>query len=128
MGLLDLPADPGDQGRNVSKSLTGVSQVDEESSVTFLRNAGTKPSWVAAIDTRYKLILSNKDEPWLFDAEQDPDELLNFYRRPGSEDISQKLGRALAEYRDRYSDPFFEDAKIAQSLRQIMESSASHSP
>ena len=65
--------------------------------VTFLRNSGTVPQWVCAVDDRFKLVLSVNDQPWLFDAEQDPDELLNFYRRPGSGAATQRLAKALQQ-------------------------------
>ena len=123
MGLLQLPADPADQGRDLSAVLRNVSQqsADQEKPPTiFLRNAGQKPNWVAAVDHRYKLILSVSDDPWLFDAEQDPDELLNFYRRPGTEGVAERLAQALRAYSIDHQDPFFADERIARSLARVL--------
>jgi len=36
-------------------------------------------TWAAAITQGFKLVLSNSDSPWLFDAEVDPDEVINFW-------------------------------------------------
>ena len=76
MGLLNLKSNPDDQGRHLSSMLSGVQAIQGgEQPVTFLRNSGTKPQWVAAIDARFKLIISVNDKPWLFDNREDPDEL-----------------------------------------------------
>jgi arylsulfatase A-like enzyme len=123
MGLLDLPADPDDQGRDLSATLVDVSSevVDRSSPpIIFLRNSGTSARWVAAIDARYKLILSISDDPWLFDNEQDPDELLNFYGRPGTKGVAQRLAKALREYGARVKDPYFEHQQIIASLARVL--------
>ncbi len=60
----------------------------------FLRNAGKSAQWVAAVDARYKLILSVNDVPWLFDAQKDPDELQNYYGKPETREVSKRLGKA----------------------------------
>ena len=47
---------------------------------------------------RYKLIYSTKDDPWLFDLEQDPDELSNCFTDPEYRETVQELSQRLAEY------------------------------
>lgn len=124
MGLLDLPGDPRDQGRDLSAALADVSnakQVDRNAPVTFLRNSGTRASWVAAVDARYKLILSVNDDPWLLDADQDPDELLNFYLRPGTEGVAERLGKALRDYGVTTKDPYLSHPKIAAALAGVLK-------
>ena len=123
MGLLHLPADAGNEGRDLSAKLVDVSQAGESTQnppITFLRNSGTSAAWVAAVDRRYKLILSVNDGPWLFDAEQDPDELLNFYLRPGTEGVAERLGEALRQYSVERKDPYFTHPKIAASLASVL--------
>ena len=88
--------------------------------VTFLRNSGTNPQWVCAIDERYKLVLSVNDRPWLFDAEQDPDELLNFYRRPASDEVTKRLARALQQYGIARGDHYLKHPAIANSLKMCL--------
>ena len=107
------------EGRDLSAKLkTTTSGATGE--VTFLRNAGTVPSWIAAVDQRYKLILSVKDQPWLFDAESDPDELLNFYGRPGTGDATRQLAKKLLHYIRVTRDPFAENPKIAESIKKCL--------
>jgi len=123
IGLLGLTADDADQGRDVSATLRNVPDPKDDSSappITFLRNAGTSAQWVAAVDRRYKLILSVSDEPWLFDREQDPDEVLNLYRRPGTKGVAERLALALKQYGERCADPYVDNAKIAESLSEIL--------
>ena len=122
MGLLDLPQDANDQGRDLSSALTNSSkEIEGDPETTFLRNSGKAARWIAAVDARYKLILSVNDVPWLFDAEQDPDELLNFYRRPGTQDVTERLGKALRDYGNATQDPYLADARIAKSLAEVLE-------
>lgn len=123
MGLLDLPSDPDDQGRNLATAFASDSSNQVETKnppIIFLRNAGKTARWVAAIDHRYKLILSVNDVPWLFDSQQDPDELLNFYRRPGTRGVAERLAMALRDYGIENDDPFLKNAKIAASLAGVL--------
>ena len=125
IGLLNLPSDPKDQGRNLSVELSHSSEVhnnSEGSRVTFLRNAGQSAQWVAAVDARYKLIISVNDSPWLFDAQLDPDELQNFYSKPATKPVSKRLAQALLEYGNVNQDPYLSHPKIAASLDEILNS------
>ncbi|QDS96128.1 Choline-sulfatase [Roseimaritima multifibrata] len=123
MGLLGRDGNAADQGRDLSAELAGNSNspIDPANPpITFLRSSGIKTNWVAAIDDRYKLVLSTSDVPWLFDAKLDPDELLNFFRRPGTEGVAERLGKALQEYGTKTNDPAFVDPTIAASLKQVL--------
>jgi arylsulfatase A-like enzyme len=123
MGLLDLPADPNDQGIDLSDTFVDVTKDktrEQNPPIIFLRNSGTNAQWVAAVDHRYKLILSINDTPWLFDAEQDPDELLNFFRRPGTKEVAVRLAKALREYGSKHDDPYLQNPAIASSLASIL--------
>lgn len=103
------------QGRDLSEDFhRGVS--GEMTKHTFLRNAGTKASWICVVDSRYKLVLSVNDRPWLFDSQQDPDELHNFFGRPGSEAVTRDLAKALKSYSIASGDTFAEQPTIAKSL------------
>jgi arylsulfatase A-like enzyme len=122
MGLLGLPSNPEDQGRDLSAELANATKAEKrkDQPVTFMRNAGVAPAWVAAVDSRYKLILSVNDVPWLFDAQKDSDELVNFYGTPGTEAVSQRLAKALQEHGTANKDPHLRDAKIAASLERVL--------
>ncbi len=71
---------------------------------------------------RYKLVISEHDIPWLFDRVDDPDELLNFHRRPGTDGVAERLGKALRDYAVTNKDPHLRKAKISASLDQVLRS------
>ena len=73
LGIAGIRHDAKFEGRDLSESLQQRRGVDgNDAEVIFLRNAGTSPAWVAAVDARYKLVLSVNDRPWLFDHESSP--------------------------------------------------------
>ena len=59
--------------------------------------------------------------PWLFDSQQDPDELHNFFGRPGSEAVTRALAEALKKYSMENSDVFAEQPAIAKSLKLCLQ-------
>lgn len=122
MGLLDLPVDQADQGRDLSDVLAAPSsETGTKKTVTFLRNAGTQANWVAAVDDRYKLILSVRDKPWLFDAEEDPDELENRVDLSENASVVIRLAKALRDYGKSTDDPFLNSDGIKQSLAGLLQ-------
>lgn len=122
MGLLNLPSNADDHGRDLSKELAGSGENRQSTgeAVTFLRNAGKSARWIAAVDARYKLVLSINDSPWLFDAQQDPDELRNMHGRLATTEVSMRLARALRSYGERTQDPHLKNEQIAASLRELL--------
>lgn len=119
LGLTQVKTDDEFDGRDLAGQLLqrGAGQGEQ---VTFLRNSGTNPVWVCAVDERFKLVLSVNDQPWLFDAEQDPDELLNFYRRPGSGEATRRLAKALQQYGNQRGDAYLRQPAIAASLKKCL--------
>jgi hypothetical protein len=49
-----------------------------ESQIRFID--GPSGRYAAAVNGRYTLVLNKKGVPWLFDSEEDPDELYNYYK------------------------------------------------
>ena len=66
-------------------------------------------------------MLSVNDRPWLFDCQQDPDELHNFFGRPGSEEVTRSLAKALKSYSIETGDAFAEQSAIAKSLNLCLQ-------
>ncbi|MDG2122896.1 MAG: sulfatase-like hydrolase/transferase, partial [Verrucomicrobiales bacterium] len=101
MGLMgnDVPAEVKAEGRDASGLLRGEKTDWED--VAFLRGTGEKNSWLAAVTDRYKLVVAPKDTPWLFDLEEDPDEMVNFW---GKRDVGASLMKKLRGYAERYGD------------------------
>ena len=119
LGLTQVKTDDEFEGRDLAEQLLQRG-AGKGGQVTFLRNSGTNPLWVCAVDERFKLVLSVNDQPWLFDAEQDPDELLNFYRRPGSGEVTRRLAKALQQYGNQRGDAYLRQPAIAASLKKCL--------
>ena len=92
--LLGKSAPSETRGRDFTSLLRGES--NDWVDVTFLRNGGTKPAWIAAVTDRYKLVFSVSDRPWLFDHQSDPDELKNHIDNPGSQEVIRQLAKSLS--------------------------------
>lgn len=61
--------------------------------------------WAAVANTRYKLVYSASDNPWLFDLQKDPDEVTNEYQNPEYKPVVEKFGAALVAQMDAYAFP-----------------------
>jgi len=123
VGFLGLPADSDDQGRDMSAELKDASEIPNvlnSERITFLRATSQKPNWIAAIDARYKLILSAGDEPWLFDAKNDPDEMENSCKDPECKAAVLRLAKSLKRYAEQCKEPALENSNIARSLEELL--------
>lgn len=89
-----------------------------------MRGTGTRngpdDNWLSAISDRYKIVFSPKegDEPWLFDLEKDPDELINFYNNQDYKDIRIWMSAQLIEYGKKTNDSRIYHPKIAKELAE----------
>lgn len=71
--------------------------------IVYITNANSR--WVAAVNNQYKLVLSPKDSPWLFDLKKDPDELVNFYNDPAYKEIAGMMEQELYAQMKKYKEP-----------------------
>ncbi len=102
---------PDCHGGDVSADFVSpAKEVRDENRIVYFTNSGSQ--WVAAVSDRYKLVLSPKDRPWLFDLEKDPDELINFFDNPEYEAIAGKLMTELKAQLKRYGDPALERVEL----------------
>ncbi|MFI3318262.1 MAG: sulfatase-like hydrolase/transferase [Rikenellaceae bacterium] len=62
-------------------------------------------SWVALADSRYKLVLSRDEKPWLFDLESDPHEIVNQYSKSKYEGISKQMQTELNRQLELFESP-----------------------
>jgi arylsulfatase A-like enzyme len=110
-----------EEGRDASALFTGRAPADRKD-VVFLRGAGrTGANWLAAVTSRYKLVFSPRDEPWLFDLGKDPDELRNFLRVPDCREVVRRLSRELLAYCKKHRDPYGEAPRIKADLTWAIE-------
>lgn len=120
MGM-DIP--PQMKGRDFSEILVDPSKQDNWEDITFMRNAGTAQNgnWLAAVTSRYKLVISKKDDPWLIDMETDPNELINYFSRAEYRKTAKELARQLNGYAQKHADPYLTGSKMASDLERIIK-------
>lgn len=111
-------------GRNFSSLLRNSVHQENFRDFTVLRSSGigNKGRWVAAINSRYKLVLSREDEPWLIDMEIDPDELINFIAKKENKEVVIDLAKRLKKYAIKQSDPYLSGTKMAEDLDKLISS------
>jgi len=115
--LMEIPTAGEEEGRDASTLfMTGQAPSDWQD-VAFFRGTGSSDkNWLAAVTRRYKVVYSPKDDPWLFDLEGDPDELVNYYQDPAYKDILRHLAQSLLDYGQRYQDARVQEPSIQAAL------------
>jgi len=110
------------QGRDFSNLLINPSSQSDYEDITFMRSTGLgdEGNWTAAVTSRYKLILSKTDQPWLVDMEKDPNELINFIYKPENKGRVKKLAQELSNYAKKQNDPFLTGTKMADDLSDLL--------
>jgi len=109
-------------GTDYSGVITDPDTQDEAPDIAFVRSTGTEQDgkWIGAFNSRYKLILSADDDPWLLDLQLDPDELINFIQEPGNTTIVRELATELQEYTVQFQDPFLQNTKMLDDLNGLL--------
>ena len=128
MSMIDVETDQKFHGRDFSALLTkgADGKVDGWNDVAFCRGTGEKSGWLMAVSDRYKLVVSSNDQPWLFDLERDPDEMINMISSPGYREIGMKLGAELENYGKKFKDPRLESAKVKADLNWVARGKGSY--
>ncbi len=104
LSLMGVDSDlPDFHGRNGSADFLSDEKEVQDDEIVYFRNAGNR--WVAAVNHRYKLVLSAADTPWLFDLGRDPDELTNFYADPAYAEIATRFKTRLVELMKQFDEP-----------------------
>ncbi len=106
-------------GRDFSPLLRNgdASTNPEWNDIAFVRGTGDKFGWLMAVSDRYKLIFSSNDQPWLFDLDRDPDEMINMINNPAYRDIAKTMALELEQYGAKYKDPRMESPRIAADIK-----------
>jgi len=119
-----------EQGRDASGLFTTAGAAKEWKDITFMRGTGSGESvnWLAAVTSRYKLVFSPQDNPWLFDLEKDPDELTNFFQDPAYRQTVRFLAKDTIAYCRTYNDHYGSDPKIKSDLAWAAEGTGKYVP
>ncbi len=125
--LMGVETTGAEQGRDASTLFTTGRAPEGWNDVAFIRStSGRKGNsgWLAAVTSRYKLVYSGGDEPWLFDLQADPDEVTNLFGKPACREVVRGLSKQLLAYADRYSDPYVEQPDVKKALAAAVSGSS----
>ena len=86
--------------------------------MAFIRSTSVSKPWLCAVSDRYKLVYSEMGDPWLFDLEKDPDELINLFNDPESKNIITTMTDQLQRYCKLQKDPFADLPEIKSARPQ----------
>ena len=119
--LMGCEATGHEEGRDASALLTTGRTPPGWKDIAFMRGTGgPDDNWLAAVTSRYKLVYGPKDEPWLFDLREDPDELINFYKAPAYRHVVRQLAEALRDYGTEHGDGRIENTRIRAELEAVL--------
>lgn len=124
LALMGAAAGGADEGRDASHLFSGDPAPDGWRDLTFMRIGGVgkgERGWMAAVSSRYKLVVSPAEGPWLFDREADPWELKNLFGDAAHRETVRTLAAALADYGGRSRDPLMSARGVAAALKSAAE-------
>jgi arylsulfatase A-like enzyme len=118
LALMGVKASGTEQGRNAAALFTDKAPPADWNDIAIFRSSGgdSGSGWLAAATKRYKLVVTADGAPWLFDMEQDPHELENFFADPASREIVRTLSVQLLAYCATYNDPRIQSPRIKDDL------------
>ncbi len=110
------------QGRDFSNLILHPEKQNTTDDIVIIRSTGRleEGNWIGAFTSRYKLILSRNDEPWLLDLNNDPFELQNQLNKPESAALIKDLASKLSAYAQKYDDPFLKSTKMSDDLKKLL--------
>jgi len=117
LSLMDVPCPDQAEGRDASDLFITGQAPDNWDDIAFFRGTGTPASgWLAAVTRQYKVVYAPNDDPWFFDLERDPDELINYYGDRAYSGVIWHLAESLLVYGRRYQDDRVNVPAIQASL------------
>ena len=84
--------------------------------MAFIRSTSVNKPWLCAVNDRYKLVYSEMGDPWLFDLEKDPVELINLVNDPESKNITTTMIDQLQRHCKLQKDPFGDLPEIKSAI------------
>ena len=119
LALMGVQTAGKEEGRDASALFRGETPADWDD-ISFLR-ATSGADWLCAVTDRYKLVYSSKDQPWLFDLKDDPDELTNVFSLPRHGEVVEALTRKLSSYCQEHGDPYGENPKVKAQMASVID-------
>lgn len=126
LGLLGLPPDPSDEGRDASALLLTGAAPDGWADAVFSRNHAGR--WLMAVSSHHKLIVYPDSDPCLYDLDADPFEMRNRFADPACRETVRVLARQLLAHAVRAHEPYAEQPAMRADLQWCAEGEGAYAP
>ena len=126
LSIMNIKTAGKEQGRDASALFIDGNAPAGWTDIAFMRGTGQRNgkddgNWLCAVTSRYKLVYSPQDKPWLFDLQKDPDEMINMYDKPEYKSILKQLAAQLLTYGSKYNDPRINVPSIRAELKRLTQ-------
>jgi uncharacterized sulfatase len=118
MNLMDTRHGQKVDGRDASTLFTGAKT--DWNDMAFIRSTSAGKPWLCAVSDRYKLVYSDIGDPWLFDLEKDPDEMINLFNEAASKKIVTTMTSQLRSYSKLQKDPYADLPQIKSAMDEVL--------
>ena len=128
MTMFEVKSDTKFHGRDFSPLINGSDDKASQAwdDIAFARGTGEKSGWLMAVTDRYKLVMSASDQPWLFDLERDPDEMINMLDNSGYRNIVKDLATKMEFYGQTFKDERISEKAIAKDIQWAAHGSGAY--
>ncbi len=126
LGLLGLPQDARDEGRDASALLLNGWAPAGWRDVAFSRNCAGK--WLMAVSGRYKFVVWRDRPPCFFDLVRDPLETRDLFFEPAARETMRELARELVGYAKRSNEPYAQTPAVQADMVWAAEGASAYVP
>ncbi len=111
LGIMGIEEEiPNAHGLNDAAAFLSDEKVVDDDRIVYMTTSGSQT--IMAVNRRYKLVLSQVDDPWLYDLYKDPDELVNVYADPEYKEIAENFKAELIAQMERYNEPALRKGRL----------------
>ena len=107
------------EGANFSELILNPNQQSDWQNFTVVKSSNKSAKWIAAVTSKYKLVLSENDPPWLLDLETNPEETVNYIDE--RKEVVRDLANRLKAYAENHEEPFLLDSKMGDEMLKLSE-------
>ena len=119
LNLIGLKIEHKMEGANFSELILNPNQQSDWQNFTVVKSSNKSAKWIAAVTSRYKLVLSENDPPWLLDLETNPEETVNYIDE--RKEVVRDLANRLKAYAENHEEPFLLDSKMGGEMLKLSE-------
>ena len=109
------------QGRDFSDELSSNEMISSKDVIRYVFDSGYRKKWAAAVMKQYRLVVSDREVPFLFDLDQDPNEIYNYFNKIDGK-VQERLLKRLYKAMAKYKMPVIEQDEMLWSIPACVDS------